>query len=102
MPVLIVSKIDFGFISRGEGGQQLYGYASAAGTGKTGVTIATGFDLGAREEKDLIALKLDDDLVQRFTPYLGLQGADAEAFLAKNPRWARSPSPRPTSSTRAP
>ena len=49
-------SIDYSFLSELEGGSQTTGYVPAAGVSKSGVTIATGFDLGQRSEGDLKAL----------------------------------------------
>jgi len=51
----------------------------------SGVTIAAGFDLGRRSVDDLRRLGLDDDLVTRLTPYLGLRGQAAGNYLNANP-----------------
>jgi GH24 family phage-related lysozyme (muramidase) len=51
----------------------------------SGVTIANGLDLGQQDEDSLRRMGLTDDLIELFTPYFGLQGADAKAFLEENP-----------------
>lgn len=51
----------------------------------SGVTIATGFDLGGRSVADLQRLGLDDDLVTTLTPYLGLRGQAARDYLNATP-----------------
>lgn len=51
----------------------------------SGPTISTGFDLGARNEYDLRRLGIQGGLLNRFKPYLGLQGMEALAFVEKNP-----------------
>jgi len=51
----------------------------------SGVTIANGLDLGQHDEDSLRRMGLTDDLIELFTPYFGLQGADAKAFLEENP-----------------
>lgn len=66
-------KIDFSFISQLEGGQKLDGYVPAATKSKSGVTIATGFDLGARNEGDLRKLLFSPSLIVKIKPYLGLK-----------------------------
>ncbi len=78
-------KIDYTFISAREGGQKLTGYVPAAKNSKSGVTIATGFDLGARNEADLKRLNLPHTLVTKLKPCLGKQKAGAAACLEKNP-----------------
>ena len=42
----MVDKVDFKFISQLEGGRATTGHVPAAGVSSSGVTIATGFDLG--------------------------------------------------------
>jgi GH24 family phage-related lysozyme (muramidase) len=77
--------IDYKFISELEGGQKLNGYVPAAGVSKSGVTIATGFDLGARNESDLTRLGIGGTLLTQLKPYLGKQKNDAVEYLKKHP-----------------
>lgn len=77
------SSIDWQFISDLEGGRHLKGYVPAAG--RSGVTIATGIDLGARGAPDLEALDLPEHLRQCLTPYLGERGEAARRRLATVP-----------------
>ncbi len=84
-PVVAKDRIDYQFISDLEGGAVLKGYVPAAGVSNSGVTIATGFDLGARNEHDLKALGLSATLVAKLKPYLGKKKTDAKTFLAANP-----------------
>ncbi|MBW8353265.1 MULTISPECIES: pesticin C-terminus-like muramidase [Pseudomonas] len=77
--------IDFSFIAALEGGAMTRGYVPDAANSKSGVTVGTGFDLGQRGVKDLQALNLPADLVRRLTPYLGLTGLKAKAFLDGQP-----------------
>lgn len=78
-------SIDYKFLSELEGGSQIRGYVPAAGVSKSGVTIATGFDLGQRDEKDLKRLKLNPTLITKLKPYLGLKSKDAQAKLKSTP-----------------
>lgn len=78
-------NIDYTFISDLEGGQQIVGYVPAASVSKSGVTIATGFDLGQRSENDLKVLKLDSALIVKLKPYLGHKSAAAKTLLTKTP-----------------
>lgn len=78
-------NIDYKFLSNLEGGSRTTGYVPAVGLSKSGVTIATGFDLGQRNENDLKSLKLDLLLVKKLKPYLGAKGASAQAVLKKSP-----------------
>lgn len=77
MPV----NIDYKFISELEGGSKTSGYVPAVGISRSGVTIATGFDLGACNENDLKKLKLSSQLVNILKPYLGLKGKNAQDKL---------------------
>ncbi|MEJ2682510.1 MAG: pesticin C-terminus-like muramidase, partial [Gammaproteobacteria bacterium] len=61
------------------------GYVPAAGISKSGVTIATGFDLGQRNESDLKLLKLDALLKAKLKPYLGVKGKAAQDLIKKTP-----------------
>jgi len=57
----------------------------------SGVTIASGFDLGCRTAADLRKLGLPDDLVTSLTPYLGLRGQAAQDYLTAHPLTITSP-----------
>ena len=81
MPV----KIDYDFLSAREGGRKTKGYVPAASSSNSGVTIATGFDLGQRNKKDLRLLSLSSPLIKKLEPYLGLTGSDAVSFLSETP-----------------
>jgi hypothetical protein len=81
----MLEKIDYKFLSDLEGGSKTNGYVPAAGVSKSGVTIATGFDLGQRNENDLKALKLSTTLTAKLKPYLGLKGKSAQDSLKKKP-----------------
>ena len=72
------SNIDFDFILKQEG-FKTQGYVPEATKSNSGVTIASGFDLGARNENDLKGLP--QDIVETLSPYLGLRGEEAENFL---------------------
>ena len=76
-----MSNIDWDFISAREGSRILTGYVPDADGSKSGVTIATGFDLGARNANDLTGLP--KALIKKLTPYLGIKGAEAQD-AAKN------------------
>ena len=75
--------IDWDFISKKEGGSKTDGYVPNPEGSKSGVTIATGFDLGARNAKDLKGLPLS--LKEKLSPYLGLQGMVASEYLETRP-----------------
>lgn len=65
--------INWALIDHFEGARRLKGYVPAPDRSQSGVTIATGFDLGARNRNDLVKLGLPESLVERFTPYLGFK-----------------------------
>ena len=79
------NQIDFAFLSSLEGGSQTDGYVPAAATSRSGVTIATGFDLGQRNESDLTRLGLPQALIAQLKPYLGMQGTAAHQYLLQHP-----------------
>lgn len=78
-------RIDFEFIHELEGGSVLLGYVPDPKNSQSGVTIAAGFDLGARNDKDLRKLELNATLIGKLYPYLGRKGNDALAYLAEFP-----------------
>ncbi|TLX50937.1 peptidase [Pseudoalteromonas ruthenica] len=78
-------KIDYDFISSKEGGRKLEGYVPAVAVSNSGVTIATGFDLGQRNKLDLIKLGISQPLTQKLLPYLSLKKNDALKALKKSP-----------------
>jgi hypothetical protein len=78
-------KVDYNFISAREGGSKTVGYVPAASASVSGVTIATGFDLGARNENDLRKLNLSAVIVTKLKPYLGLKGIAAQNLLKTKP-----------------
>ena len=78
-------KVDYRFLSELEGGSKVRGCVPAVGVSRSGVTIATGFDLGQRDEADLRTLRLGSILVEKLKPYVGLKGKDAENFLKRKP-----------------
>lgn len=75
--------LDWHFISRLEGGRHTRGYVPEGG--KSGVTVATGFDIGQWSEAEILALGLGADLAGRLLPYCRLKGAAAGATLSSRP-----------------
>jgi GH24 family phage-related lysozyme (muramidase) len=75
----IKTGIDWNFISKKEGGSKLEGYVPDPEGSKSGVTIATGFDLGARSLQDIKGLS--PELIAKLKPFLGFQGMNASAAL---------------------
>ncbi len=70
-----MSNIDFDFILKQEG-FETKGYVPDAKNSNSGVTIASGFDLGARVLEDLKGLP--QDIIDVLTPFLSLRGAEAQ------------------------
>ena len=78
-------NIDWNFISAREGGSRLKGYIPKANgevLDSSGVTIATGFDIGQYSENDLVKLGLPDDLIDLLAPYCLARGLDADEMLS--------------------
>ena len=74
-----MSNIDFDFILKQEG-FETEGKVPDAKNSKSGVTIASGFDLGARALEDLKGLP--QDIIDLLTPFLGFKGAEAEEIAS--------------------
>ena len=70
-----MSNIDWEFILKQEGFETT-GYVPDAKNSKSGVTIASGFDLGQRNENDLTGLP--KEIIELLTPFLGFTGVKAE------------------------
>lgn len=82
------NRINSQFIADNEGGQYLQGYVPNRGgqpIGSSGVTIATGVDLGGRTDDSLRDMGIDDALVAQLHPYLGLKGDQAAGYLQQHP-----------------
>lgn len=77
-------KIDWKFIGELEG-SSTKGYVPDAGGSHSGVTIASGLDIGQRNRVDLEALGLPLDIVNKLAPYCGKRGGDAVTLLAQTP-----------------
>jgi len=77
-------SVDFDFI-KGLEGFETEGYVPAPETSQSGVTIASGFDLGARNREDLERIGLPSELIKRLSPYLGKKKQDAAATLRERP-----------------
>ena len=78
-------SIDWTFIGKLEGAGIARGYVPNPSTSNSGVTVATGFDIGQRSAADLEAMGLPEDLAARLQPYAGLKGHAAADFLAQHP-----------------
>ena len=79
------STINFDFIHELEGGSVLSAYVPVPENSTSGVTIAAGFDLGAKSVKDLRKLALNATFIGKLYPYIGLQGMEAFNYLTKFP-----------------
>lgn len=79
-----MSNINFGFISKLEGGASCTGYVPDAEHSNSGVTIATGFDIGQRTSKDLYKL-LPNEIAAKLALFCQLKGLAAQEALAKEP-----------------
>jgi len=86
--------VDWDFVEEEEGERKLRGYmpthngkADGKVLGDSGVTIASGFDLGQHSPSDLKAMGLYQGLIDRLTPYMkpGLRKEAAQKFLKDNP-----------------
>lgn len=81
-----MATVDFSFISSLEGGPVLCGYVPDPENSSSGVTIATGFDLGCRSDSDLVALLPEhEELVDKLAFYCGHKRNTAVAVLANRP-----------------
>ncbi len=77
--------IDWGFIGELEGAAITKGYVPNPDTSQSGVTIATGFDLGQRTAGEIRAMDIADDLKAKLVPCCGLKGRAAVDRLAQSP-----------------
>lgn len=76
--------IDWNFIESHEG-NEVQGKVPNPGGSKSGVTIASGFDLGWHNVQDLQNLGLGSTLINKLTPYLGMKGWTAYNYEIANP-----------------
>jgi len=81
----MTSAIDWTFIGKLEGAGIARGYVPNPDTSNSGVTVATGFDLGQRSRAQIESMGLPDDLTAKLEPYLGLKGRTALGFLNAHP-----------------
>ncbi|WP_306553903.1 pesticin C-terminus-like muramidase [Acidovorax sp.] len=82
------TNIDFSAVAQFEGGQMLKGYVPMSDgrvLGRSGVTIATGYDIGQMNKMQLKELGFAKDLEDRLRPYTSLTKTDAVDFLNNNP-----------------
>jgi hypothetical protein len=77
--------IDWTFIGRLEGAGVARGYVPNPDGSNSGVTIATGVDLGQRSREQIEAMGLSNELATKLVPYAGLKGRVALDFLNAHP-----------------
>ncbi len=77
--------IDWCVIDANEGGVKLMAYVlrPVQQFPASGITVGAGVDLGQQSARELLYLGVSSELVTKLTPYLGLKGAAAQAFLNK-------------------
>lgn len=80
-----MASVDFDFISELEGNRVLEGYVPAPDVSQSGVTVATGIDLGQFDSDTLRAMGVSVALVDKLSPYFGLKKQDAVDALADAP-----------------
>jgi len=83
--VVIAPNVDFDFIKEREGyktSMYVPKDKKKKVLGKSGPTIASGFDLGQRSLSDLKGLPAS--LVTKLEPYLGMKGAAADTYVSAN------------------
>jgi hypothetical protein len=86
-------QVDWNLISVFEGGAAREGYVpwpTAEANNDSGVTIATGFDLGQYNEDGLRNMGLSPVLTEKLRPYLGRRRQDAKNFLSQHPLFISS------------
>jgi uncharacterized protein len=71
------ARVDWDFFVKEEG-TRLDLYAPSIGD-KSGITIATGVDLGQRNREEIGKLPIGDALIQKLLPFAGLRGEAAKA-----------------------
>lgn len=80
-------KIDFTFLRKEEGRVRI-GYVPTDKNGvigKSGVTVASGVDLGQRTPEQIKALDLSTELKNKLIPYAAKRMGEATKYLAQNP-----------------
>lgn len=83
----IITRPDWKQISAFEGGQRLQGYVpnnNGEAIGNSGVTIATGFDIGQRSVAEILKFR-PESIVEKLLPYAGVKGTEALDLLAELP-----------------
>ena len=79
------SNIDIARIKTAEGGTRRNGHVPHDDTGKSGVTIAAGFDIGQYSLAELRNFGFSKELTTKLSPYANLKGQNARDAVAKTP-----------------
>ena len=79
------SNVNIALIKRNESGTRREGYVPPDRSGRSGVTIAAGFDVGQHSLAELRGFGLPENIVHKLSPYAGLKGQHARDALAKTP-----------------
>ena len=79
------TSIDWEFIAAREGGQRLTGYVVRIRNTRSGVTVATGVDLGQRSPADIDRLLIPEELKSTLKSYATKKGEEARAYLKSHP-----------------
>jgi hypothetical protein len=75
--------VDWDFVSSLEGGRRLDGYVPPSR--RSGVTIATGVDLGQRSAAEIDRLSVGPALAAKLKPYARMKGSAARTYLRAHP-----------------
>ncbi len=78
-------SVRWAFIEELEGRRAVEGYVPDSGGSRSGVTVASGVDLGQRTAAEIDALAIPETLKRKLKPYAGLRGGAAVAFLRARP-----------------
>lgn len=82
------TQVNFTFLGTVEGGQRLYGYVPVSGgvvAQQSGMTIATGFDVGQFSAREISGFGFVGDVAQRLLPFAATkhEGKTAATVLAE-------------------
>lgn len=83
-----MEKIDFKFVAAKEGGQILDGYVprqNGIAIGNSGVTVATGVDIGQMNIADINSLAISETLKKKLHPYALVTKSAAIKLLTEKP-----------------
>jgi hypothetical protein len=77
--------VNWSFISQLEGGRRLIGFVPCPESGESGVTVATGVNLGHYPPSAIDTMAIADELKEKLKLYAGLKGEAAVAALSAHP-----------------